>query len=138
MSLFVNTIYLMCGILWYIRNEVYNVKSTAQIMRELREDHDLKQSDIAKVLSVSQQYYSKYETGQNELPVRHLITLAKFYNISADYLLGITDFSTAIQNTNSDTPMKKLINDISELNDTSIAAVRDYVDLLQLREQYKN
>ena len=126
----------MCGILLYIRIEVYNVKSTAQIMRELREDHDLKQSDIAKVLSVSQQYYSKYETGQNELPVRHLITLAKFYSISADYLLGITDFSTAIQNTNSDTPMKKLMNDISELNDTSIAAVRDYVDLLQLREQY--
>lgn len=112
------------------------MKNTAQIMRELREDHDLKQSDIAKVLSVSQQYYSKYETGQNELPVRHLITLAKFYNISADYLLGITDFSTAMQNANPDTPMKKLINDISELNDTSIAAVRDYVDLLQLREQY--
>ena len=126
----------MCGVLLYIRIEVYNVKNTAQIMRELREDHDLKQADVAKVLSVSQQYYSKYETGQNELPVRHLITLAKFYNISADYLLGITDFSTAIQNANPDTPMKKLINDISELNDTSLAAVRDYVDLLQLREQY--
>ena len=105
-------------------------------MSELREDHDLKQSDIAKILSVSQQYYSKYETGQNELPVRHLITLAKFYNISADYLLGISDFSTAMQNMKSDTPMKKLINDISELNNKSKAAVRDYVDLLKLREQY--
>lgn len=60
-------------------------------LRDLREDRDLKQSDIAKILNISQQYYQCYESGKNEIPTRHLITLAKFYNISIDYMVGITD-----------------------------------------------
>ncbi|MCH5209565.1 MAG: helix-turn-helix domain-containing protein [Oscillospiraceae bacterium] len=112
------------------------MRTTAQIIRDLREDNDLKQSDLAKILSVSQQYYSKYEMGQYELPVRHIITLAKFYNISADYLLGLTDYSTAIKNSDFNTPTKELINDILELDDVSKNAVKDYVDLLKLREKY--
>lgn len=60
-------------------------------LRDLREDRDLKQSDIAKILNISQQYYQCYESGKNEIPTRHLITLAKFYNISIDYIVGITD-----------------------------------------------
>ncbi len=113
------------------------MRNTAQIIRDLREDNDLKQSDLAKVLSVSQQYYSKYETGQYDLPTRHIITLAKFYNISADYLLGLTDYSTAVEKSKANTPLKILINDIIELNDSSKNAVRDYVELLKLREKYE-
>ena len=58
-----------------------------EIIRELREDRDLKQSDIAKVLGTTQQVYSRYEMGINEMPIRHLITLCRLYNISADYFL---------------------------------------------------
>ena len=47
--------------------------------------------DIAEVLDMTQQQYSRYETGQNEIPVRHIITLCKFYNISSDWLLGLKD-----------------------------------------------
>lgn len=68
------------------------MKEYNKIIRELREDHDLKQKDIAKLLGTTQQVYSRYENGENEIPVRHIITLCKFYNVSADYILGLKKF----------------------------------------------
>ena len=62
-----------------------------QRLRDLREDSDKSQEDIAKLLSISQQHYSMYESGKRELPVHHFITLAKYYNISLDYLAGLID-----------------------------------------------
>lgn len=67
------------------------VKDYAQRIRELREDSDLKQKDIAKILKTTQQVYSRYEMGINEIPLRHLIVLAKFYDVSIDYIAGETD-----------------------------------------------
>lgn len=60
-----------------------------EIIRELREDRDLKQSEVAELLGTTQQVYSRYENGVNELPIRHLRTLCKYYQVSADYILGI-------------------------------------------------
>ena len=65
------------------------MKKYYDIIRELREDNDLKQSDVAKILNTTQQVYSRYEKGINEMPIRHIITLCKFYNVSADYILGL-------------------------------------------------
>ena len=62
-------------------------------MRDLREDHDKTQEEIAQILGTSQTMYARYERGANELPIRHLITLADYYNVSTDYLLGRTDKS---------------------------------------------
>ncbi len=62
-----------------------------QRLKDLREDADLKQSDVAELLQTTQQQYSKYERGIQEIPTRHLITLAKFYKTSVDYLLGVTN-----------------------------------------------
>ena len=56
-------------------------------LRGLREDNDLSQTQVADILGTSQTMYARYERGANELPVRHLITLCKFYNVSADYFL---------------------------------------------------
>lgn len=67
------------------------MKTHIERIRELREDSDLLQKDIAEVLGTTQQVYSRYEKGENEIPVRHIITLARFYNVSADYILGLTD-----------------------------------------------
>ena len=67
------------------------MKQYWEIMRELREDHDLTQVQVAAVLNTTQQVYSRYEKGVNEMPVRHIITLCHFYKVSADYLLGIQD-----------------------------------------------
>ena len=60
-------------------------------IRELREDHDLRQIDVAKMLGMSQTGYSKYETGENDVPTTILIKLAGIYNTSTDYILGLTD-----------------------------------------------
>ncbi len=58
-------------------------------IRDLREDHDKTQQEIADVLGTSQTMYARYERGANELPLRHLVTLCKFYHVSADYILGL-------------------------------------------------
>lgn len=60
-------------------------------IRDLREDRDMNQTQVAKMLGMSQTGYSKYETGENDLPTAVLIKLADFYNVSIDYLLDRTD-----------------------------------------------
>ncbi len=60
-------------------------------IRDLREDSDRNQTEIAKMLGMSQTGYSKYETGENDIPTAILIKLARYYNTSIDYLLGETD-----------------------------------------------
>jgi transcriptional regulator with XRE-family HTH domain len=60
-------------------------------LRDLREDHDKTQQEIAAVLGTSQTMYARYERGANELPIRHLLTLCSYYGVSSDYLLGRTD-----------------------------------------------
>lgn len=60
-------------------------------IRDLREDKDLNQTQVAKYLGMSQTGYSKYETGENDIPTQVLIKLASFYNTSIDYLLEQTD-----------------------------------------------
>ncbi|MBR3973142.1 MAG: helix-turn-helix transcriptional regulator [Oscillospiraceae bacterium] len=59
-------------------------------LRGLREDNDLTQKQIAAILGTSQTMYARYERGANEMPIRHLITLCEYYNVSADYLLDTT------------------------------------------------
>ena len=60
-------------------------------LRDLREDNDKNQADIAKLLNTTVQQYSRYERGERDLPMYHFITLANYYNISLDYLAGLTD-----------------------------------------------
>ena len=60
-------------------------------IRDLREDHDLTQTQLAKIIGMSQTGYSKYETGENDIPTAILIKLSAYYNVSIDYLLGQTE-----------------------------------------------
>ena len=100
-------------------------------LKDLREDRDLKQKDIADMLGISQQYYQCYESGKHELPLRHCITLAKYYNVSIDYLCGIIPLprsltgdpspahtlSDLIKNyENADLKIKKAVNILLELD----------------------
>jgi len=57
-------------------------------LKDLREDRDLLQKDLAKFLNISQQYYSQYELGKYTMPIEMLIKLSEFYNVSLDYLVG--------------------------------------------------
>lgn len=60
-------------------------------IKELREDHDLKQKDVAKILNISQQQYARYELEENEMAYGQLIKLSDYYNTSIDYILYVTD-----------------------------------------------
>jgi len=62
-----------------------------QRIRDLREDRDLSQTDVARLINVSQSTYSRYESGYLDIPSEVLIALARFYNVSTDYILGLKD-----------------------------------------------
>ena len=62
----------------------------SRIIRDLREDAALTQSQVAEILGTSQTMYARYERGANEMPIRHLMTLCDLYKVTADYLLGRT------------------------------------------------
>lgn len=61
-----------------------------QKIRDLREDHDMTQQQVADYLGTSQTMYARYERGANELPIRHLISLCRLYHVSSDYILGLS------------------------------------------------
>lgn len=60
-------------------------------IRDLREDADKTQTEIAKVLGTSQTMYARYERGANELPIRHLVALSRYYGVTSDYILGLSE-----------------------------------------------
>lgn len=60
-------------------------------IKDLREDHDVRQSEIAAFLHISQNTYSQYESEKRQIPISLLIALASYYNVSVDYILGLTD-----------------------------------------------
>ena len=62
-----------------------------QRLKDIREDLDKKQEDIASVLNITRQQYQLYESGKREMPMHHFVALAKYYNISLDYLAGIIE-----------------------------------------------
>ncbi len=68
------------GVMYYYRR-----------LKDVREDHDLTQADVAAILGTVREQYNKYELGKQEIPFHHVITLSKHYNVSIDYLAGLTD-----------------------------------------------
>jgi len=63
----------------------------AQKMRDLRIDHDLSQAQIADILGSTKNQIGKYERGEQEMPIKHLLTLCNYFNVSADYILGLPE-----------------------------------------------
>lgn len=110
------------------------VKNYNDRLRELREDNDLKQKDIAKVLGINQQVYSRYELGIRSLPIEHLIKLCKFYNVSSDLILGIeTDNTESDVDNNENHPKLPQIfmtctDDELDLITSIINACREFIN----------
>lgn len=72
-----------------------------QRLKDLREDEDKSQAEIAEVIGTSQQYYGKYETGQRPIPFERVIELAKYYNVTIDYIAGLTNEKRPLYKKNS-------------------------------------
>ena len=62
-----------------------------QRVRDIREDNDKRQDEVAEILKITRQQYQLYESGKRELPMHHFVTLARYYNVSLDYLAGLID-----------------------------------------------
>lgn len=118
------------------------MKATIDILRELRQDRDLTQSQVAAYIGTTQQHYSKYENGIYELPFRYFAKLAELYDVSADYLLGRTKRveGKSYQNVyvTQNCSCTKLLEDVLALGETGRQAVVDYIQLQQLREKSRS
>lgn len=135
----INTQYYMYATLFSKKGGTA-LKSVMELLRELREDHDYSQSDIAAVLGISQQHYSKYETGDYELPLRHFITLAEYYEVSADYLIGRCSYTEKkpleLVHVTRDYTCEKLVQDTLSLSEHGRKSVVEYVELQRLKEAH--
>ena len=110
------------------------MKTLNTILRDLREDHDIKQDTIAKFLGVSQQTYSNYENGHREIPVMVVKELAKFYKVSTDYLLRYDTSYLGSLNMNAsyvdDITMHDIVFDIQTLEEAERKNLVKYIRFL--------
>lgn len=110
------------------------MKELRQLIRDLREDHDLTQREVAAYLGVSQQTYSNYENGVREIPTNTVVALAKFYQVSTDYLLnsgsiylGSTSLDSAYL---EDTTLHDVMYDIQNLNEDARKELLRFIKFL--------
>lgn len=115
------------------------MKQYFEIIRALREDRDLKQADVAKVIHTSQQQYSKYETAYAEIPLRVLLELADFYGVSTDYLLGRVPYAANVQALETflsqNDAVAAMLSSLQKLSPESQTSVFEYVTLQTLKEK---
>lgn len=104
-------------------------------LKNLRENKDLKQSQIADALHISQQNYSRYENGQVELPLGTLVQLADYFDVSVDYLLGRTmsqkDFDTIKDHKILDRPVHEVLNELNNMTANQQKSLFDYLGYLK-------
>ncbi len=110
------------------------MKDLKTILRDLREDHDLRQETIASYLGVSQQTYSNYENGHREIPVTVVKKLAQYYHVSTDYLLGSDTSYLGSVNLNAsyigDITMHDVMYDIQNLDNNNRKDLIRYIQFL--------
>ena len=111
-------------------------KTLISRLRDLREDADLTQTQVAAVLHMSQTGYSKYETGENDIPTQVLIRLARFYGTSTDYLLGLTDRRDPLERKEAPVNQYPRIRDLREDADLTQAQVGERLGLSQRTYAY--
>lgn len=114
------------------------MKELRMIIRDLREDRDIKQKTIAEYLGVSQQSYSNYENGHREIPIWAVTKLAKFYEVSIDYLLGMEEGYAGSTNLSGkylgDVTMHDIVYDIQKLNPQNRRDLLKYIKFLKQSE----
>ena len=120
------------------------MKSYLQALKELREDKDMKQSDIANLLGISQQQYSKYEAGDSEIQIPMLLKLADFHKLSLDELFNRSNNQTipieSITGLNKkvrgEYTVDMLVSDVLSLNAAGRDAVIEYIRLQKMKKDY--
>ncbi len=114
------------------------MKTINELLRGLRVDRDLKQSDIAEMIGTTQQQYSRYETGESDLPLHAFRILADYYGVSADYLMGRVKWANNVPGLErtviKDYTAEDALNDILSLGADGRAAVVEYITLQKMKQ----
>ncbi len=114
------------------------MKTHQELLRNLRVDNDMKQADVANLIGTTQQQYSKYETGESELPLRALKVLADHYMVSVDYIMGRTGCKEGVealaQNLTAEFTVGEAVSEMLSLSPTNRAAAMEFVLFLNMRE----
>ncbi|MCX4338520.1 MAG: helix-turn-helix transcriptional regulator [Lachnospiraceae bacterium] len=115
------------------------MKELRAIIRDLREDNDIKQKTVAEYLGVSQQSYSNYENGHREIPIWAVTKLANFYQVSIDYLLGVEEGYPGSTNLSGkylgDITMHDVVYDIQKLSPQNRRDLLKYIKFLKQSDQ---
>lgn len=110
-------------------------------IKSLREESRLKQRQVADYLGISQQAYSYYELDKRELPARHVVNLAKLYNVSTDYILGMEPERAGTYDLNAtfvqDIPLRDVLISLKKLNQTGKADLMKYLSYLNTTQTYE-
>lgn len=101
-----------------------------QRIRDLREDSDKTQTEIAEYLGTTTQYYGKYELGHSEIPFERAIMLAKYYNVSLDYIAGLTNSKRGLSHGELTENQQELLEFIGTLTDSEKAKLRHLISLI--------
>jgi transcriptional regulator with XRE-family HTH domain len=114
------------------------MKQLREIIRDLREDHDLKQIEVASYLGVAQQTYSNYENGNRDIPIDIVIKLSRFYKVSTDYLLGAEHAYPGSSNLSKtylgNVTMHDVVYDIQKFNPRERRDLLKYISFLKSTE----
>jgi len=114
------------------------MKLPHEILKDMREDRDIKQQTIADLIGTTQQQYSKYETGESELPLRAFMILADYYDVSADFLLGrkgdYYNVPGLAKKVLKDTTAAEVLEDIQSLSIAGRTFVVECIGLRKLKE----
>lgn len=125
-GLFVKVISIKCDIIYKNCWEDLLIMAYYQRIRDLREDSDKKQIEVADFLGTTAQYYGLYERGINEIPFERAIMLAKYYNVSLDYIAGLTNKKTPLDSpklTKEEAELIAMLNDLSPKSRKKFAAL---------------
>lgn len=119
--------------------EVYQMKNVKDILRNLREDNDLSQAQAAQIIGTTQQHYWKFEKGANAVPLHVINTLADYYGVSADYLLGRTACKEGIDGLNAiiygNVTVGAFISDVLQLNEKNRALAAELISLIKIKQE---
>nr|DAQ35482.1 MAG TPA: Helix-turn-helix XRE-family like protein [Inoviridae sp.] len=104
-------------------------------IRDLKEDRDMKQSDIAKIINMSDKQYARYERGETDVPLQVAITLADFYNVSLDYIAGRTNDKRGLTRSELSDEETELIKKYRSLSEGGRNRILERMDVISEQEQ---
>lgn len=104
-------------------------------IKDLREDRDLKQSEIAKILNTTQSYYAQYENGKRQIPFERMVDIAEFYDVSLDYIAGRTNDKKGLSKSNMSVEETDIIKKFRSLSERRKGEAIGTINLLFKQEQ---